>query len=222
VIAASTEHGNGLISLGRLIGLPAGSAGSVEGELATGLGPLPDKEQLLARMSGRPDLKAAEAEARRAQALEALVGREVIPNLTWSLFQGKDEEQNERGATLGISIPLFDRKQGERAEAKARLSQARVRAVGVTRTAQKELEASYASAASSLRELGLFRQAILGRTTENMELLQLAFKEGKISFYDVRVAQRETIDTRNAYLQALHTAQRAYNALERAVGGELR
>jgi outer membrane protein TolC len=60
------------------------------------------------------------------------------------------------------------------------------------------------------------------RTLENLDLLQLAFKEGKISFYDVRVAQRETIETRNAYLQTRLTAQRAYNALERAIGGELR
>ena len=222
VIAASTEYGNGLISLGRLIGLPAESAVDVEGALATELPPLPERETLLARVAGRPDVKAAEVETKRAQALERLVVREAIPNLTWTLFQGKDEEQYERGGGLGISIPLFDRKEGERAEAKARLSQTRTRAVGVKRMVQKEIEESYAAAASSLRQIGLFKQAILGRTTENLELLQLAFKEGKISFYDVRVAQRETLDTRNAYLQALLTAQRSYNALERAVGGELR
>ena len=92
----------------------------------------------------------------------------------------------------------------------------------MTSTAQKEIEESYAAAASSLRELDLFKQAILERTTENLNLLQYAFREGKISFYDVRVAQRETIETRNIYLQALLTAQRSYNALERATGGELR
>ncbi len=222
VIAASTEYRNSLISLARLIGLPAGSPPTTEGELAAGLPALPEREALLARTAGRPDIRAAEAETRRSEAAERLVRREIIPNVVWSVFQGRTEGGSERGGSLGVSIPLFDRKQGERIEARARLSQARMKEIGVTRTAQKEIEESYAAAASSLRELDLFKEAILARTTENLDLLQLAFKEGKISFYDVRIAQRETIETRNAYLQALLAAQRAYNALERAVGGELR
>jgi outer membrane protein, heavy metal efflux system len=222
VIAASTEFRNALVSLKRLIGLPQDSTMTAEGDLPTGLPPLLDKQTLLSRISKRPDLKAAEAEARSAEAAEKLARREAIPNVTWSVFQTKDEGLYERGGTLGVTIPLFDRKQGERMEARAKLSQARIRQVAVTRTAEKEIEESYGAAASSVKELELFKQAILGRTLENLDLLQLAFKEGKISFYDVRVAQRETIDTRNSYLQALLTAQRAYNALERAIGGELR
>ncbi len=222
VIAASTEYNNSLASLRRLIGLEADSTVTVEGDLAAGLPPLPERETLFTRIDGRPDLKAAEAEARRSRAAEMLARREMIPDVTWSVFTGRAEGGNETGAALAISIPLFDRKQGERMEAKARLSQARTRQVAVTRTAQKEVAESYATAVSSLRELDLFKQAILGRTLENLDLLQLAFKEGKISFYDVRVAQKETFETRNAYLQTLLTAQRAYNALERAIGGELR
>jgi cobalt-zinc-cadmium efflux system outer membrane protein len=167
-------------------------------------------------------VKAAETETKRSEATERLIRREVIPNVVWSVFQGKTEGGDERGATLGVSIPLFDRKQGERMEARARLSQARIREIGVARSAQKEIEESYVSAASSLQELDLFKRSILERIAENIDLIQLAFKEGKISFYDVRVAQRETIEIRNTYLQALLTAQRAYNALERAAGEELR
>ncbi len=222
VIAASTEQRNALVSLARLIGLPTGSIPAVEGELAAGLPPLPEKGTLTSRIGERPDVKAAEAEIKRSQAAEKLVKREIVPNVVWSVFTGRTEGGDEKGATLGVSIPLFDRKQGERIEARARLSQARVREAGVTRMAQKEIEESYTSAASALRELDLFQKAILARTTENLELLQLAFKEGKISFYDVRIAQRETIETRNAYLQSLLAAQRAYSALERATGGELR
>ena len=125
-------------------------------------------------------------------------------------------------AALSVEIPLFDRKQAERTEARVKTFQSRIREAGVVRTARKEIEESYAAAASSLSELDLFKQAILGRTTENLDLLQFAFREGKISFYDVRIAQRETIETRNSYLEALLSAQRAYNALERAVGGDLR
>jgi len=121
-----------------------------------------------------------------------------------------------------VEIPLFDRKQAERTEARAKVSQARIREAGVASTARKEIEGSYAAVASSLSELDLFKEAILGRTTENLDLLQFAFREGKISFYDVRIAQREMIETRSSYLEALLSVQRAYNSLERAVGGDLK
>ncbi len=222
VIAAATGYRNSLLSLARIIGMPAGSPVSIEGELAPTLPPLPGKETLLARAGERPDVRAAEAETKRSEAAERLARREVVPNVVWSLYQGKTEGGDEKGGTLGVSIPLFDMRQGERIEARAKLSQARVRAAGVTRIAQKEVEESYAAAVSARRELDLFKTAILGPTAENLDLLQLAFKEGKISFYELRIAQRETIETRNMYLQSLLSAQLAYNALERATGEELK
>ncbi len=222
VIAAATGYRNSLLSLARIIGMPAGSPVSIEGELAPALPPLPGKETLLARAGERPDVRAAEAETKRSEAAERLARREVVPNVVWSLYQGKTEGGDEKGGTLGVSIPLFDMRQGERIEARAKLSQARVRAAGVTRIAQKEVEESYAAAVSARHELDLFKTAILGPTAENLDLLQLAFKEGKISFYELRIAQRETIETRNMYLQSLLSAQLAYNALERATGEELK
>jgi outer membrane protein, heavy metal efflux system len=221
VIASSREYASSLVSLKRLMGMASGSTVSIEGELGVSLPSLPPRDKLLSRIADRPDVKAAEAEIRRSEAAERVVRREAIPSVTWSIFTGRSEGGKETGGTLGISIPLFDRKQGERMEAKARISQAHIRQSGIAGTAAKDIDEAYGAASSSLNELDLFKQAILGRTMENLTLLQLAFREGKISFYDVRVSQRETIETRSAYLEALLTARRAYNALERAIGGEL-
>lgn len=221
-ITVSTEYRNSLLSLRNLIGIPGDSTLTVDGDLADGLSPLPDKDALAGRASSRVDILAAGAETKRSEAAQKLARREAIPNVTWGVFTGRTEGGSETGATLGLTIPLFDRKQGERIETKARASQARIREAGLVMTSRKEMEEAYAAAASSLEELDLFRRDILGRANENIDLLQLAFKEGKVSFYDVRVAQRETIDMRNAYLQALLAGRRAYNALERAIGGELR
>ena len=221
-IAVSTAYKNALVSLRALIGMAADAELIPEGSLAIGLPSLPDRESLLVRIPARPDIKAAEAQTLRSEASLELTKREWIPNVTWRLFQGVDERRYERGGTLSVEIPLFDRKEAERNEARSRVSQARIREAGVTRNARKDVEEAYAAAASSLSEVEVFKQAILGRTTENLDLLQYAFREGKISFYDVRIAQRETIETRNSYLDALLSVQRAYNALERAVGGDLR
>jgi cobalt-zinc-cadmium efflux system outer membrane protein len=221
-MAVSTAYKNALLSLKDFIGMASDAEVTPEGDLAAGLPPLPDKKTLLDRIPARSDIKAAEAEIKRSEAALTLTKRELIPNVTWSLFQGKDERQYERGGALSVEIPLFDQKQAERTEARAKAFQARIREAGVARTARKEIEEAYGAAASSLSELDLFKQAILGRATENLDLLQFAFREGKISFYDVRIAQRETIEMRNSYLDALLSVQRAYNALERAVGGDLK
>jgi cobalt-zinc-cadmium efflux system outer membrane protein len=222
LIAASSEFKNALFSLKTLIGTAADAEVVPEGDLVAGLFPLPEVKRLLDRQPARPDIKAAEAETKRSEAAHTLTQRELIPNVTWKLFQSRDEQRNELGGTLSVEIPLFDRKQAERTEARAKVSQARVREGGLTKKARNEIEEAYTTAVSSLSELDLFKQAILGRITENLDLLQYAFREGKISFYDLRVAQRETIETRYSYLGALLSAQRAYNALERAVGGDLR
>jgi len=222
LVAVSTAYQSALLSLEALIGMASDAAVVPEGALAGELPRLPDRETLLSRLPARSDLKAAEAEKLRSEAALALAEREAIPNVTWSLFQARDEQRYNRGGTISVEIPLFDRKKAELAEARIRASQTRIREAGTTRNARTEIEESYAAAVSSLKELDLLKQAILGRTAENLDLLQFAFREGKISFYDVRIAQRETIETRNSYLDALLSAQRAYNALERAAGGDLR
>ena len=48
---------------------------------------------------------------------------------------------------------------------------------------------------------------------ENLSLLHLAFQEGKISFFDVRVAQRETFEIQFAYLDALYRGRRAVSQI---------
>ncbi len=94
--------------------------------------------------------------------------------------------------------------------------------VGLERDATRQFERDYSNLLSSQRELALFRKDIVDKSAKNLELLYLAFKEGKISFYDVRVAQRETIELQFAYLDSLFKAQQSIYAIERTIGGALK
>ena len=123
---------------------------------------------------------------------------------------------------LSISIPLFDRKQAEKREAKARAEQARIKRAGLGLTVEREFEQAYTNLASSLQHLSIYKEDIIAKSLENLGLLNLAFKEGKIGFFDVRLAQRDAMDLRFAYLEALLRAQQAINAMERTIGGSLR
>jgi outer membrane protein TolC len=125
------------------------------------------------------------------------------------------------GLLFSIPIPVIDRKQAEKMEARAREEQARIRRSGLGKTFAREFEEAYGNLLTSLDEVSIFQSEIVGKALENLSLLNLAFKEGKISFFDVRVAQRETIEVQFAYLDTIYRGQRALHALERVIGGNL-
>ena len=55
-----------------------------------------------------------------------------------------------------------------------------------------------------------------------MNLLNLAFKEGKVGFFEVRLAQKDTIEAQFAYIEAQTRTQLALNAIEKTIGGALK
>ena len=123
---------------------------------------------------------------------------------------------------LSVSIPLFHRKRAEKKEAMVRMQQSRIRRAGLGLSVEREFEQAYTNLISSLRHVSVYKKEIIAKSLENLVLLNLAFKEGKVSFFDVRLAQRDAVDLRFAYLDALLRAQQAIYAMERTIGGNLR
>ena len=120
---------------------------------------------------------------------------------------------------MSVSIPLFDRKQAEKKGAEARVWQARIRKSGLERRLDREVEDAYNNLAYSLQELAVFKKEIISKSMEALGLLNFAFKEGKISFFEVRGAQKDTLEMQFAYLDAMLQTERWMNALERVTGG---
>lgn len=223
LLEAEREYGEALLTLQGAMGVKPDPLFSVEGELSPDAFSLPDKERLKPLVaSQRPDLKAASIEFDAARTVIDLVRKEAVPNLTLAGYYGQDEKRDLIGFTFSIPIPFFNRKQAERREAIARAEQARIKRIGVERIIEKEFEETYANLRSSLEQLSLYKKEIVSKTLENLGLLNLAFKEGKIGFFDVRVAQRETIDIQFSHLDTMLKARRAMHAMERAIGGNLK
>ncbi len=222
VLSAERDYRENVLVLMTLMGIVPDRDIIVEGDLSPELASLPDKETLRSGLFQRPDIRAASVEIERATGAVALIAREAIPNVTLAGFHDRDENRNETGMGLAFSIPLFDRKQGERREAQARASQARIRRAGLERSVEREFETDYSNLTSSREEVTIFKKEIVAKSQENLELLNLAFREGKISFFDVRLAQRDTIEMHYAYLDALLKAQQAIYALERTTGGAIK
>jgi cobalt-zinc-cadmium efflux system outer membrane protein len=223
LISAGRESKEAALALQGVMGLGPGNGLSVEGELSLEAISVPDKESLKERAAQlRPDIKATSLEVDRTKRAVVLVNREAIPNVTLAGFFDRDERKNEVGATLSVSIPLFDRKQAERKEAMARASQARIKRTALENTVGREIDEAYSNLTASFEELALYKKEIISRSSENLGLLSLAYKEGKIGFFDVTVAQKETFEIQFAYLEVMVRARRAMHAIERAIGGEVK
>lgn len=212
-----------LLDLQMLLGLTPKADFSVEGELPMEASTIPDKEKLRAlTASQRPDVMAASAEVQQARSAMKLAGREAVPSFTVTGFYSQDAKLDEKGVMLSFPLPFFDRKQADRKEAAAKAGQALIKQASLERSIEREIEEAYANLVSASEELSLFKTDVLGKAQENLGLMNLAFKEGKFGFFEVRLAQKDTIDAQFAYLESQVRLQLALNALEKVTGGSLK
>jgi outer membrane protein, heavy metal efflux system len=223
LMLAGRESFDALLGLQGLMGKRADAFLDIEGDLTPANLHLPDKATLEKPLkTERPDIKAVSIEVDMAKTGVELARKSVVPNIVLGGFYNRDELRNDLGVSLSISIPLFDQKQAEKKEAQVRAAQARVKKAGLERTINQEFEEAYNALAVSQRELSIFKKEILDKSMENLGLLNLAYREGKIGFFNVKQAQKDTMDTQFAYLDTLLRARRALNALEKATGGDLK
>lgn len=217
------EYRASLLALQSFAGAPPDLSVSLQGELPLNAPVMPDRKTVMsAAMSGRPDAQAASSEMEKTKALLALAKKEAFPNLTLSGFYDRDELRNVVGVGLSIPFPLFDRKQAEKKEALARREGARIKSDGLKQAIEREVEQAVSDLAAAGEEMTIFNREIIVKSAENLTLLNLAFKEGKVSFFEVRLAQRETIDVQFAYIEAQIRTQLAVNALEKITGGAVK
>jgi cobalt-zinc-cadmium efflux system outer membrane protein len=223
LLLAEREYRESLLVLQGLLGLSPDMSFAVGGELPSEVPALPDKEALKAlALSQRPDSKAAVFETEKTQSALALVKKEAVPNVTLSGFYDRDERRNVAGLEISVPLPFFDRKQAEKKEAFAKAEGAKIKAAGLKKSIEREIDQAFNDITTAIEELSLFKKEILVKAAENLKLLNLAFKEGKIGFFEVRLAQKDTIEAQLAYIEAQTRTQLALNAIEKTIGGAVK
>lgn len=220
LLLAERAYREELLALQGLLGRSPDMSCAVVGDLPSEAPALPDREAVKAlALSRRPDSEAAAFEREKTQAALALVKKEAFPNITLSGFYDRDEDRNVVGLGISIPLPFFDRKQAEKKEALAKAEGAKIKAAGLQQAIEVEVDQAYSNLMSAIEELSLFRNEILIKAAENLKLLNLAFREGKIGFFEVRLAQKDTIEAQLAYIEAQTRTQLALNAIEKTTGG---
>jgi len=223
LLLAEREYREALLSLQGLLGQSPDTSFAVQGELPSEAPVMPEKAAMKASaLYNRPDSRAGAFEIEKTQSAMDLVKKESYPNVTLSGFYDRDENRNVAGLAISIPLPLFDRKQAEKKEAFAKAEGAKIKAAGLKKTIEREIDQAFNDITSACEEISLFKKEILVKAAENLKLLNLAFKEGKIGFFEVRLAQKDTIEAQLAYIEARTRTQLALNAIEKTTGGALK
>jgi len=223
LLLAERAYREELLALQGLLGRSPDMSLAVVGDLPSEAPALPDREAVKTlALSRRPDSEAAAFTMEKTQAALALVKKEAVPNITLSGFYDRDEDRDVVGLGISIPLPFFDRKQAEKKEAFAKVEGAKIKAAGLQQAIEIEVDQAYGNLMSAIEELSLFRDEILIKAAENLKLLNLAFREGKIGFFEVRLAQRDTIEAQLAYIEAQTRTQLALNAIEKTTGGSVK
>lgn len=185
--------------------------------------PLPDFDALARRAGDSPELRRWAVELSRRQAELALADARRVPDVRLAGGVRDLSGPDDRGLVFGVSapLPLFDRNQGAREEARQRAllgaaeqHAAEVRLLAEVRAVHERLRAARFAADTLAKE-------ILPAARQAFEAIAEGYRAGKFGYLDLLEAQRSLFDARQRHLAALASARLALVELERLLGGPL-
>lgn len=192
----------------------------------------PRSDVAIARaLENRPDLAAARANERAAEASLRLARAEAIPDVTpfgrfssaASAFDGTPvgkltDRSKSIGFGVSITLPIFNRNQGLRAEAGAAITQAQMERAYLETTVRAEVESAYRRLKATEAALSIFESGVIDRSTENLKMLRAAYQLGEYRITDLITEQRRVVDSQHEYTELLAEHYRAAVDLQLATG----
>lgn len=188
---------------------------------ATSRGSLPEQVQMA--LSARPDLRALEHDVERARQEERLARRQTFPNLRIAGLATREDPLSdpELGVSLGLSLPLFNRNQGQAERRRAEISAVEQLRRATELKIQVDVENALRLFKSAERETALLEAELLGPIRENQRLLDTAYREGKIDLANLLLLRNQLLDAELSYWDAWERRERARTELESATGAIL-
>jgi cobalt-zinc-cadmium efflux system outer membrane protein len=213
VQSAEVRYSAALSQLSAAIGAPVGNL-ELEAQLDPGK-VLPPLDDLRVEMLSRhPTLAVADTEIRRANALVANEKAQRIPqpNFWMDWFQQPEAAQYRVGVTL--TLPVWNRREGQIAEALAQRRQAAALADQRRLQLTAALEQAYNLYTIANQQVTEFEAGTLMSAEAAVRAAQAAFKFGERGVIEVLDAQRVLRAAQSEYLNAQFDRQQALIELE--------
>lgn len=178
------------------------------------------KDLLAAPVGQRPDILAAEAALRSADASLTLQRRQRIPDVTASVqFERNPPSQPDTvGIGLSLPLPLWDHFTGEILTAKAARDQAQAALDKARARAASDVSSARVAYQEASQRAERYTHSLLPKSAQVEKSVAYAFERGSASLLDLLEAERSDNLVRVGALQAQADAASAASALEAALG----
>jgi cobalt-zinc-cadmium efflux system outer membrane protein len=160
----------------------------------------------LARAQGRPDLTAFTRYSR---------SRSVFDDTPVGAIRDKD---NTVSFGVSVSIPLFNRNQGAKAEAATAIAQAQRRREFAKQVVKADVASAFARYEAAQSAVAIFEQSVLARSTQNIQSIRGAYELGAFRLTELLAEQRRMMDSQREYIEALAERYKALADLLSAMG----
>lgn len=206
----------------RLAALWGGKAADFQvlaGDLAK-LPEAPPEAVLSDRLERSPELARAQSEIGVRKAAVGLARAQAYPEFGVTLGSRAIVETGQHAPSVGfsVSIPIFDRNQGNIQEAQVRAIQARESLVASQIRLQTDVDQAVQRLNGARRQAELIRGDALPGAQSALDAALRGFELGKFTFLDVLDAQRTLFGVRAQLIAATSEAFRSSADLERLLG----
>jgi cobalt-zinc-cadmium efflux system outer membrane protein len=168
-------------------------------------------------LAARPDLKVAKIAESAADASIRLQDAQRIPDVSL----GGGITQVPGGTSnytfgVGMTLPVHDRNQGERAKARIEKEKALNQEALITNQVISDVDKAFVAFQLQKRRVDLYRTGVLTKVNSIQDLTEYSLKAGESSILDLLDAVRTRRDTLAAFYQALFDYQSSLLDLELA------
>jgi len=184
---------------------------------------VPESAVLENLLGQNPDVVRWVIAVQQRKAEAALARAEAVPDVTVSGGVKYFNELDDTAFVIGLSMPLpvTDRNQGGRIEARENLKKVRQEKDAAMRSVWNELDRLCADLQTAYTKAHILQNDILKASEEVFNGSRISYEEGKIDYLALLDAQRVYFESRSEYLDTLRDYHLRRTELERLIGQRL-
>lgn len=227
LVAANQDYLAARIRLGLLAGWPASTPPTPAGDAEAPREP-PDLDALIAIAEETlPSIRTAQARIQLAEARVTVANREAAPRPSVGVQYRREGNPTAEGhydivlGALSIPIPLFQRNQGARAQARAEVIVAEAELDATRRLLAGQIAEARSQVSAAAQRALSYQTEIVPRFEENLTLLRRSFELGEIDILALSTGRERFLRMQSDALLSRVDYFVSVAGLERAVGAEL-
>lgn len=180
-------------------------------------------DSLLENGANRPQLRALDLREQAARSRLKLERASTYPDITVGLTTGRDGPGDARERfnmlSLSVPLPLFKRNAAGIGRATTELTQSQIEKETATRDIQAQIRALWLRLESLRTRVKRLSDSVLPRLNDNQRLSTASYRAGEIGLLQLLVVNRQLVDARRDYLDALAEFVQTRIVLEQTAGG---